>query len=203
MPIRTNRGRAAVYRRLWGWPLRSPKHLVATIVGVTVLVTTISVVIPNAVNQRSAGGQGGATTSTTRSVAGGGNQVGVLPSTTSTPLPTKAPSPTAAPSSAPVNANAQLVADMWVDAFGSFEPGKTTKDKWLADLKPHTSEELFPRLESIEPANVPVVIDQPVKAVKSFTDSAEFEARLEDGKLVVTVVKLPEGWRVHEFDKVG
>jgi cell division septation protein DedD len=202
MPIRTNRGRAAVYRRLWGWPLRSPKHLVATIVGVIVLVTTISVVIPNAVKPRSTGSQG-ATTSTTQTITSGGNQVGVLPSATATPLPTKAPSPTAAPSSAPVNTNAQLVADMWVDAFGSFEPGKTTKEKWLEGLKPHTSDELFPRLASIEPANVPVVIDQPVKAVKSFTDSAEFEARLEDGKLVVTVVKLPEGWRVHEFDKVG
>ncbi|MBB5807844.1 hypothetical protein F4560_007612 [Saccharothrix ecbatanensis] len=202
MPIRTNRGRAAVYRRLWGWPLRSPKHLVATIVGVIVVITTISVVIPNAVKPRSTGSQG-ATTSTTQTITSGGNQVGVLPSATATPLPTKAPSPTAAPRSAPVNTEAQVIADMWVDAFGSFEPGKTTKEKWLEGLKPRTSDELFPRLASIEPANVPVVIDQPVKAVKSFTDSAEFEAQLEDGKLVVTVVKLPEGWRVHEFDKVG
>ncbi|MFJ6669500.1 hypothetical protein ACIQMJ_00160 [Actinosynnema sp. NPDC091369] len=202
MPIRTNRGRAAVYRRLWGWPLRSPRHLVTTIVGVVVVVTTISVVIPNAIKPRPGGGTAG-TTSTATTGSGGGNQVGVLPTVTSTPLPTKAPSPTAAPSSAPVNANAQLVADMWVDAFGAFQPGKTTKEKWLSGLKPHTSDELFPRLESVEPANVPVVIDQPVKPIKSFTDSAEFEAQLEDGKLVVTVVKLPEGWRVHEFDKVG
>ncbi len=202
MPIRTNRGRTAVYRRLWGWPLRSPRHLVASIVGVVVVVTTISVVIPNAINPRPSGSTAG-TTSTVATGGSGGNQVGVLPSTTSAPLPTKAPSPTAAPSSAPVNPNAQLVADMWVDAYGAFEVGKTTKDKWLAGLKPHTSEELFPRLASIEPANVPVVIDQPVKPIKSFTDSAEFEAQLENGKLVVTVVKLPEGWRVHEFDKVG
>ncbi|MEU4448138.1 hypothetical protein AB0K14_23910 [Actinosynnema sp. NPDC050801] len=202
MPIRTNRGRTAVYRRLWGWPLRSPRHLAASIVGVVVLVTTISVVIPNAIKPRPGGGTAG-TTSTVPTGGSGGNQVGVLPSATAGTLPTKAPSPTAAPTSAPVNANAQLVADMWVDAFGSFEPGKTTKEKWLAGLKPHTSEELFPRLESIEPANVPVVIDQPLKPIKSFTDSAEFEAQLESGKLVVTVVKLPEGWRVHEFDKVG
>ncbi|WP_158849366.1 hypothetical protein [Saccharothrix deserti] len=202
MPIRTNRGRAAVYRRLWGWPLRSPKHLVATIVGVIVVVTTISVVVPNAVGPRTSGGQVGATSST-QTRTSGGNQIGVLPTATTSPLPTKAPSPTAAPSSAPVNPGAQLVADGWVDAFSSYEPGKTTKEKWLAGLKPFTSDELFPRLESIEPANVPVVIDQAVKPIKSFTDSAEFEAKLEDGRLVVTVVKLPEGWRVHEFDKVG
>ncbi len=201
MPIRTNRGRTAVYRRLWGWPLRSPRHLVASIVGVVVVVTTISVVIPNAIKPRPSGTAG--TTSTVSTGGSGGNQVGVLPTVTSSALPTKAPPPTAAPSSAPVNANAQAVADMWVDAFSRFEPGKTTKEKWLDGLKPHTSEELFPRLSSIEPANVPVVIDEPLKPIKSFTDSAEFEARLEEGRLVVTVVKLPEGWRVHEFDKVG
>lgn len=200
MPIRTNRGRAAVYRRLWGWPLRSPRHLVASIVGVTVLVATISVVIPNAIKPRQGGGTAG-TTSTVVTGGSGGNQVGVLPTATSTALPTKAQSPTAAPTSAPVNPNAQLVADMWVDAFSAFEPGKTTKEQWLAGLKPHTSNELFPRLESVEPANVPAVIDQPVKAIKSFTESAEFEARLEDGKLLVTVVKLPEGWRVHDWTK--
>lgn len=37
MPIRTNRGRAAVYRRVWGWPLRSPRHLAATLGVVAVL----------------------------------------------------------------------------------------------------------------------------------------------------------------------
>ncbi|MFE9743295.1 hypothetical protein ACFYOT_00155 [Saccharothrix saharensis] len=202
MPIRTNRGRAAVYRRLWGWPLRSPRHLVTTIVGVVVLVTTISVVIPNAIKPRPNGGTAG-TTSTVTTGSGGGNQVGVLPTVTSTPLPTKAPSPTPAPTSAPVNANAQLRADMWVDAFSRFEPGKTTKEQWLAGLEEHTSDEMFPRLQSVDPANVPAVIDQAVKPIKSFTDSAEFEAKLEDGRLIVTVAKLPEGWVVTDWTKVG
>ncbi|QFZ16860.1 hypothetical protein [Saccharothrix syringae] len=203
MPIRTNRGRAAVYRRLWGWPLRSPRHLGAAIVGFAAAVIAISVLLDNAVGARG-GGAGPATTTASTTVASGpGNQVGVLPTVTSTPLPTKAPSPTPAGTSAPVDPNALLVADMWVDAFGDFEPGRTTKEKWLEELRPYTSNELFPRLESIDPVNVPVVIDQPVKAVRSFTDSVEFEAPLEDGKLVVTVAKLPEGWRVHEYDKVG
>ncbi|WP_447005805.1 hypothetical protein ACRAKI_04615 [Saccharothrix isguenensis] len=201
MPIRTNRGRAAVYRRLWGWPLRSPKHLAATIVGVIALITTISVVIPNAVNQRPAGQ--GATTSTTQAATGGGNQIGVLPSATATPLPTKAPSPVPAPPSVTADPTVQMIADMWVDAYASFEPGKTTKEEWLKGLKPYTSKEQFPRLESIAPENVPVVIVKAVKAVKSVAGSAEFEAELEDGKLFVTVVELPEGWRVHKFDRTG
>ncbi|ONI86031.1 hypothetical protein ALI22I_25110 [Saccharothrix sp. ALI-22-I] len=202
MPIRTNRGRAAVYRRLWGWPLRSPKHLVAAIVGVTVVVTTISVVIPNAVAPRSNGSLPGVT-STAQTRTSGGNQIGVLPTVTTSPLPTKAPSPTAAPSSAPVNPNAQIVADLWVDAFSSFVPGKTTKEQWLAGLKKHTSNEMFPRLASVDPANVPAVIAEAVKPVKSSTASADFEAELKDGKLIVTVANLPEGWVVTEWTKVG
>lgn len=202
MPIRTNRGRAAVYRRLWGWPLRSPRHLVATIVGVVVVVTTISVVIPNAIKPQAGGGTAG-TTSTTRTGGSGGSQIGVLPTVTSSPLPTKAQSPTAAPSSAPVNPNAAAVATAWVDAFSRFEPGRTTKEQWLAGLDRWTADEVFPRLQSVEPANVPVVLDKTVKTIKSFTDSAEFEAKLEEGKLIVTVAKLPEGWVVTDWTKVG
>lgn len=204
MPIRTNRGRAAVYRRLWGWPLRSPRHLAMAIIGFAALVAVVSIVIDNAVVERT--GRGPAAGAPTTTVASGaGNQVGVLPPPgTSTPLPTKAPSPTpAAGTTAPVNPNAQLVADMWVDAFSAFEPGRTTKERWLEGLKPHTSNEMFPQLESVDPVDVPVVVDQPVKAVKSFTDSVEFEAPLEDGKLYVVVARLPEGWKVHKFDKVG
>ncbi|ROP38297.1 hypothetical protein [Saccharothrix texasensis] len=202
MPIRTNRGRTAVYRRLWGWPLRSPRHLITSIVGVFVVVTTISVVIPNAIKPPPRGGTAG-TTSTVTTGSSGGNQVGVLPTATSTALPTKAQSPTAAPSSAPVNSNAAAVATAWVDAFSRFEPGKTTKEQWLDGLDRWTADEVFPRLQSVEPANVPVVLDKTVRTIKSFTDSAEFEAKLEEGKLIVTVAKLPEGWVVTDWTKVG
>ncbi|GAA1306737.1 hypothetical protein [Saccharothrix xinjiangensis] len=203
MPIRTNRGRTAVYRRLWGWPLRSPRHLAMAIIGFAAVVAATSVLIDNAVGPGK--GRGPAATAPSTTVASGaGNQVGVLPPPrTSTPLPTKAPSPTPGGATVPVNPNAQLVADMWVDAFSDFEPGRTTKERWLEGLRPHTSNEVFPQLESVDPVDVPVVIDQPVKAVKSFTDSVEFEAPLEDGKLYVVVVRLPEGWKVHKFDKVG
>ena len=41
MPIRTNRGRVAVYRKLWGWPMRSPQHLIATALVVLAVVLSI------------------------------------------------------------------------------------------------------------------------------------------------------------------
>jgi len=37
LPIRTHRGRAAVYRMFWGWPVRSPKHLAATVLALVVI----------------------------------------------------------------------------------------------------------------------------------------------------------------------
>ncbi|RKT52734.1 hypothetical protein [Saccharothrix australiensis] len=203
MPIRTNRGRAAVYRRLWGWPLRSPRHLVMTIVGLAVVVVVVGVVA-----DRLAGSRSGAAPATT--AAGGqvgsdtGKQVGVLPSAavTTSPLPTKAPSPTAAATSAPVSPDAQLVAESWLDAWLDHPPG-TTNAKWLEGLKPWTSDELLPTLQSVDPANVPKEIKSPVKPSRSTTDSVDFEADLETGKLVLTVAKLPEGWRVHKYSRVG
>ncbi|MBB5956080.1 hypothetical protein FHS29_002666 [Saccharothrix tamanrassetensis] len=203
MPIRTNRGRAAVYRRLWGWPLRSPRHLVATIVGLIALVATVGVVADNVVGSRSSATPGTTASSSDRPGASSGNQVGVLPSTgTTTPLPTKAPSPTAAATSAAVSADAQLVAESWIDAWLD-HPAGVTNAKWLAGLKPWTSDELLPTLQSVDPANVPKEIKSPVKASRSTTDSVDFEADLETGKLVLTVAKLPEGWRVHKYSRVG
>jgi hypothetical protein len=41
MPIRTNRGRAAVYRKLWAWPLRSPRHLAMAAFALAVLAIAL------------------------------------------------------------------------------------------------------------------------------------------------------------------
>src|SRR5699024_5037019 len=54
MPIRTNRGRAAVYRRLWGAPMRSPRHLAVTVVVLAGLIVLGGFTLP-----RLSGGPGG------------------------------------------------------------------------------------------------------------------------------------------------
>src|SRR2546430_11721460 len=45
MPVRTDRGRAVIYRRIWGWPLRSPRRLalaavVAAVAGLGIALLT-------------------------------------------------------------------------------------------------------------------------------------------------------------------
>ncbi|MEJ2857408.1 MULTISPECIES: hypothetical protein [unclassified Saccharothrix] len=203
MPIRTNRGRAAVYRRLWGWPLKSPTHLVATIVGVIAVVATVSIVVDKALGEKKTGAGGVVVTTTARPQSSGGNQIGVLPSAgTTSPLPTKAPSPTNSAPSAPVSADAQLVAESWIDAWLNHPPG-ITNAKWLQGMERWTSKELLPTLQSVDPQNVPKELKSEVKAKNATTDSVDFEADLETGKLVVTVAKLPEGWRVHKYSRVG
>lgn len=204
MPIRTNRGRAAVYRRLWGWPLRSPNHLVVAIVAFAVLVFAISFIVPQAVSGGSKGAQQGGTAGSGSPTSGPG-QVGVLPTTSaSTPLPTKEPSPTATPSSAAPDPNAQLVAENWALAWVNHPKG-ITSEKWVDGLKEYTTDELLPNLRSVDPANVPSELKGQIKLVESHPNSAKFEVDLENGKLVMTVVKRadPEGWRVHEYTRAG
>src|SRR6187551_1920285 len=115
MPIRTNRGRAAVYRRLWSWPLRSPNHLIATIVGFAVVIIVFTSVIPAITKGARGGGANNAGATSTSQVPG---QVGVLPSGVPTiSLPTKAAPPSSAPASSPVDPDAAVTADLWAEAW--------------------------------------------------------------------------------------
>jgi hypothetical protein len=198
MPIRTNRGRAAVYRRLWGWPLRSPNHLIATIVGFAVLVFVLSFVVPNVGKRSSAAGP---LTGAAGSSAPG--QVGVLPSgVPSISLPTKAAPPSPNPPSAAVDPNAQLTAENWAEAW-STHPAGITNEQWLAKLKPYTTEEKLPTMSSVDPANLPDGgLTGTVKARESHAESAVFEVGLKaGGKLVMTLVKRDGEWRVHEYGR--
>ncbi|WP_199441496.1 hypothetical protein [Umezawaea beigongshangensis] len=203
MPIRTNRGRAAVYRRLWGWPLRSPAHLVAAAVGFAVLVTVASVVVPGVTGTRSPAAQrqtgGGATT--TPASAG---QVGVLPSGPPSSLPTKLPSPTQTPTTVPPDPLATAAAMSWAQAWVDHPEG-TTNETWLDGLEPYTSEEMLPQLRSVEPANVPATrVTSIPSVVASFSNRVEVDVTTDGPKLRVTVVKGADGqWVVHQYDEVS
>ncbi|SEQ08932.1 hypothetical protein SAMN05216188_10223 [Lentzea xinjiangensis] len=196
MPIRTNRGRAAVYRRLWGWPLRSPRHLGASIIIFVVVVVALGVVIPRVLDRRSAD----------PSIAGGpstsaqGTQVGQLPSSGAS-LPTKQPAPSISASAAPPQADAQLIAELWAENWIKPPPDNDV-NKWLAQLRPYTTEEFLAQMATIDPKNVPTKITQKVAAKKSFVSSADFEVGTDSGKVVITLVKTPSNeWRVNSYTK--
>ncbi|MCP2249642.1 hypothetical protein [Lentzea aerocolonigenes] len=197
MPIRTNRGRAAVYRRLWGWPLRSPRHLAASIIIFVVLVVALGVIIPKVLDRKpSTPTAGGPSTSQQ------GTQVGQLPASGAS-LPTKEPAPSISASAAPPQADAQLVAELWAENWIKPPPDDDV-NKWLTQLRPYTTEEFLAQMATIDPKNVPDKITQKVTPKKSFTSSADFEVGTDLGKVVITLVKAPDGkWRVNSYTKAG
>jgi hypothetical protein len=197
VPIRTNRGRAAVYRRLWGWPLRSPRHLAASIIIFVVLVVALGVIIPKVLDRKpSTQTAGGPSTSQQ------GTQVGQLPSSGAS-LPTKEPAPSISASAAPPQADAQLVAELWAENWIKPPPDDDV-NKWLTQLRPYTTEEFLAQMATIDPKNVPDRITQKVTPKKSFTSSADFEVGTDIGKVVITLVKAPDGkWRVNSYTKAS
>src|SRR5690348_5660 len=198
MPIRTNRGRAAVYRRLWGWPLRSPRHLMGTLVFLAILATVLGIVLPKAVGKPQAKASPvppGTTTSVTATAPG------VAAPVPTSNLPTRLSTPLATPTSAAPNSDAIRVAKDWAAAWVD-HPAGITSDQWLAKLKPFTTEEYLPVMKSVDPANIPAtkVTGEPVVGT-SYTSSLQLTIPTDGPKLAITVVNTNAGWRVADYDQ--
>ena len=151
MPIRTNRGRAAVYRRLWGWPLRSPRHLIGTLVLLAILLTALGIVLPQAIGKPKATGAGSPPATTTAESTPPGLAAPVPATST---LPTRLTAPLATPTSAPPNDEAVHVAKAWAEAW-VHHPAGITNQQWLDGLRPYTTEEFLPVMSTVDPP-VPV-----------------------------------------------
>ena len=207
MPIRTNRGRAAVYRRLWGWPMRSPRHLAVVVFVVAVLVIALGILVPQLTGGNKPGGPAAAASSgsenpaTAPSTPGTTNTPGVTGSASD--LPTRITSGPSAPTSAPPDPAALDVADSWGRAWVDHPDGISNED-WLADLRPFTTEEQLTEMATVEPGNIGAteVTGEP-KAVESFTSSVKVELPTDDGDLLITVIDTPDGWRVAFYEQVS
>jgi hypothetical protein len=205
MPIRTNRGRAAVYRRLWGWPMRSPRHLAVVVFVVAVLVIAVGILVPQLTGGGRQSGPAAAASSNNPTTAPS------TPGTTNTPgvtgsaedLPTRITSVPSAPESAEPDPAALDVADSWGRAWVDHPDGVKTEE-WLADLRPFTTEEQLTEMASVEPGNIGAtkVTGEP-KAVESFTSSVKVELPTDDGDLLITVIDTPDGWRVAFYEQVS
>ncbi|MEO7193449.1 MAG: hypothetical protein ABIZ05_01290 [Pseudonocardiaceae bacterium] len=195
MPIRTHRGRAAVYRKFWGAPVRSPKHLAATVLALVVVVIGAQRALPG----------------TTRASAAPAAPVNRLRASSFAPAPPlafpaetgSAPRPRIVVPSIPAPAAALTVATSWVQAFLTVPKGITSA-RWVEQLRPYTTDDLFPQLQSIDPANVPVaqIIEAP-RTISAGAGSAEVDVPTTAVVLRLVLVSTPAGWRVASYERAG
>ena len=193
MPIRTQRGRAAVYRKFWGWPVRSPRHLAAATLAAVVIAVGVGLLLPDShhVSARRATTPGSMRASSSASVS------------TPPPAGTGARASRAPVSSGPAPAAALTVARSWVNAFLTVPKG-TTSERWLEQLRPFTTDELLPEMRSINPANVPAaqITDAP-RTVSVSADSAEVDVPTTGVVVRLLLVSTPAGWRVASYERAG
>lgn len=212
MPIRTNRGRAAVYRRLWGWPLRSPRHLVVTLVIVAVLAIAIAVVTARASaarHQQAGGGTAAGSSSPltpASSAAGTGPGTGTSGSGTSgsTAPSTRLTSPPETPKSAPPAPEAISVIEAWGQAWVNHPVGMTNA-AWVAQLKPYTEPELLGQMATVNVANIDATqLTGAATAKKSYTSSVEALLPTNAGTLDITAVHDSQhGWLVSSYTEAS
>lgn len=191
MPIRTHRGRAAVYRRFWGWPVRSPRHLTGTVLVLVAIAIGAGLALPDEGRR----GSSRDLPSSSRQVGAAAVPGQALPDgarTTRPPVP-----------SVPAPAAALDVARSWVQAFLTV-PKSITAARWIEQLRPFTTDELLPELSSIDPANVPAAqITEAPRTVSVSAGSAEVDVPTTAVVVRLLLVSTPAGWRVASYERAG
>jgi hypothetical protein len=208
MPIRTTRGRAAAYRSIWQWPLRSPARLVITLIGVVAVAVLVGTALA-AVSGRSSGGSLLSSPEPTTGYATA--PPGADPSTPFTPFATPTPTvlppvPALVPTTLPLAQAppaAMQVADRWAAAWVR-PPAGTTQQQWLAGLSASTTPEYLGVLNSVDPSNIPATrVTGPPTALRVAPRSVQVEVPTDALTLLVTVVISDDGgWRVSDSDRV-
>ena len=195
MPIRTHRGRAAVYRTFWGWPLRSPRHLVGTVLVLVAITVGLGIALPDSPSRKPVAA---APTSTPRAnslaPASGVAMPGTIP---------RAPSLPPSRPSIPAPTAALFVAKSWVSAFLTV-PNGIDSARWVEQLRPYTTDELLPELRSVDPVNVPEaqIVGEP-RTISSGVSSAEIDVPTTGVVMRLLLVSTPAGWRVAGYQRVG
>lgn len=198
MPIRTNRGRAAVYRRLWSWPMRSPVHLAGSVVLFIALVVALGVggsaLFGDAKGELSAGAE--ETSDTDTDTGSTGVAEGKHDS-----LPTRLTEPLASPTIAPADPEALRVAQKWASAWAGHSEDMS-QEQWLDELRPYTTEEQLPRMRSVELEEIPATkVTGDPEVINSYTSSVEVEMPTDGPTLTILVIRTDSGWRVSAYDE--
>lgn len=198
MPIRTPRGRAAAYRPIWQWPLRSPARLTATVVvvlavafGVTLGLTALRGPQPATAGARPTAGPTAAVPGTTAGPRTSGTSgTSAAPSSEPSPLPL-----TAAPS------DALVAVERWSRAWVR-PPAGISDRQWLDNLRPLTTDQYLGVLSAVDPQNIPATkVTGKAVAVRVADRNVQAEVPTDALKLRVLVVETEQGWRVAGYDR--
>jgi hypothetical protein len=208
VPIRSPRGRAAAYRALWQWPLRSPARLAVTVLVVAALAVGASFALA-ATTGRPSGGAAPApsaapdrTTGPASRTSGSAGSSGSSVPPTPTMLP---PVPALEPTTLPLSQAPDValeVAARWTAAWLR-PPEGTTTQQWLEGLRLTTTPEYLGVLTTVDPSNIPAtsVTGEP-RPVRVAPDSVYVEVPTDAVTLRVLVVDTEDGWRVSDYDRV-
>lgn len=192
MPIRTHRGRAAVYRRLWGWPLRSPKHLLSAVVVCAVLATGVGFLLPTPPPTPDSPVD-------PRRTAERQAQVPERSESKSAPsmsVPEEPPQP------APADPAGLNTVREWGRHWVDYREGGS-KQQWLDALRPYTTAEFITVMDTVDPANAGNAVTGPPRPIESTRTSMTVRLPTDVDDLRVTAVRTPDGWRVAEYTGEG
>ncbi len=199
MPIRSPRGRAAAYRSLWAWPLRSPARLALTVTALALVAVTVTSGLA-ALSPAPAPGASAAPTTSGPAVTSSPRTATRTPDPTALPPVADLAPATLAPSAA--DPAALDVAARWSAAWVRPAEGTTTA-QWLEGLRPLTTEEYLGVLGTVDPGNVPATqVTGAPQAVRVAESSVRAEVPTDTVTLLVLVVRTELGeWRVSGYDQ--
>lgn len=206
MPIRTYRGRTAVYRRLWGWPLRSPKHLAGAVVLVVAVASGVGLLLPNVPSATSTGSASRETDSDYESdpregLSGG--DTGTRSAGAREGSPPSISVPNVEPSSVQPDPAGLDVVREWVSEWT--RPSEDmTREQWIEGLRPYTTPEFIGVMNTVDPANVPATeITGQLQVDESTKTSMRVRVPTDGPTVRVHVIRSSsEGWRVSGYDRV-
>jgi hypothetical protein len=200
VPIRSPRGRAAAYRALWQWPLRSPARLALTVAVAALAAVALTSGLAALAGPPPPPAPAAAPAPSGPSATARPSGAPRTPTPTALPpVPDLVPT-TLAPSSA--DPEALDVAGRWAAAWVRPAEG-TTAAQWLAGLRPLTTEEYLGVLGTVDPANVPATqVAGAPRAVRVAESSVRAEVPTDTVTLLVLVVRTELGeWRVSGYDQ--
>jgi hypothetical protein len=185
--------------------LRSPRHLVVSLVVLAVLAIAVAVVTAHATasSRHRATSGGTAITPVNPSVlvtaTSGGNGATTGNTTGGTPSTTRLASPPETPQTAAPAPAALAVIDQWGKEWVNHPVGMTNA-QWLAQLKPYTTSEFLPVMSSVDVSNINATeITGKPTATKSYTSSVEALLPTNAGTLDITAIATPQGWQVSAY----